>query len=284
MLVRPHLVASHYGRSTGAARARWSVAFDGEPPLASGEISGPELGPGALREVGVAEFLAPLVTAPRRATLQVEITIGAERATNTWPLWFFPERPWHALAGLALDDPGGVLAGLERLAPRILPLDPRWHATQLPGSVRAIIATGWSPGLAAFVQAGGRALLVQGEHAEGPLPAGAMPFWREALRVAEPHAAWGDFPHDGWAGLQFFGCATDRALALDGHPEAEVLLRRIDTRSMATHAYIARLPLGRGHLIASTLRFGGGHGEQPAGIERNTAAAHLLACLARSLL
>jgi hypothetical protein len=101
--------------------------------------------------------------------------------------------------------------------------------------------------------------------------------------VIEPHPAWGDFPHTGWAGLQFFGCATDHALDLSEHPEAMPILRRIDTRTVASHAYIAALPYGQGRMIISTLRFQGGHGEQPSGITRNTATAYLLACLARSL-
>src|SRR5262249_24589412 len=83
MLVRPHLLASQYGRASGASHVRWSVAFDGEQPFAAGEVAGPALGPGALRELGVAEFLAPPVTAPRRATLRVELSIGDEQAANS---------------------------------------------------------------------------------------------------------------------------------------------------------------------------------------------------------
>jgi hypothetical protein len=112
-----------------------------------------------------------------------------------------------------------------------------------------------------------------------------MPFWREALRVCEPHPAWGDFPHDGWAALQFYGCATDHALdtAASGLPVAPIL-RRIDTRTMHIHDYAAELAWGTGRLIVSTLRFAGGHGDQPVGVARNTAASYLLSCWARYLI
>jgi hypothetical protein len=44
------------------------------------------------------------------------------------------------------------------------------------------------------------------------------------------------------------------------------------------------LEWGAGRLIITTLRLQGGHGDQPAGIERSPAAAYLLACWVRHLL
>jgi hypothetical protein len=102
-----------------------------------------------------------------------------------------------------------------------------------------------------------------------------MPFWREAIRIIEPHPSWGDFPHSGWAGLPFYGCACDFALDLAG-TAAVPILRRLDARTMALHAYVAELPIGRGRAIISTLRMEGGQGDQPSGIAQNTAAAYLL--------
>jgi hypothetical protein len=45
---------------------------------------------------------------------------------------------------------------------------------------------------------------------------------------------------------------------------------------MAVHAYAAVLPHGAGRLLATTLRFGGGLGEQAAGLGRNVCAQGLL--------
>ncbi|HEU5089324.1 MAG TPA: hypothetical protein VFT99_17835, partial [Roseiflexaceae bacterium] len=59
--------------------------------------------------------------------------------------------------------------------------------------------------------------------------------------------------------------------------------RRIDVRTLATHEYAAEFGYGAGRMIVSTLRFAGGHGEQPVGITRNTAARYLLACWVRYL-
>jgi hypothetical protein len=271
-LIRPHLIASHYGAAAGPARVRWQVGFAGETPLAQGEhtTSGP-LAPGDLREVLVAEFLAPSVSAPRELLLRAELEIGGERAANEWPLWVFPANPWAKLRGVALLDPGERLADLRALAPGC--------ADNLRGA-RAAIATAWTEELDAFVRAGGGAVLLADE-GPGPVATREMPFWREAVRVVEPHPAWGDFPHGGWAGAQFFGCATDRALELPA--EARPILWRLDARTMAAHAYALEQPWGEGRLVISTLRFAGGHGTQPAGLARNTAAGYLLRCFAEHI-
>ncbi|MBC8074527.1 MAG: glycoside hydrolase, partial [Chloroflexales bacterium] len=163
--------------------------------------------------------------------------------------------------------------------------DLRALAPGLTGELRgaqATIATAWSAELDAFVRAGGGAVLLQLGAAPGPLATHEMPFWREAVRVVEPHTAWGDFPHGGWAGAQFFGCATDWALELPA--SAQPILWRLDARTMAAHAYAVELEWGAGRLIVTTLRFEGGAGTQPLGVARNTAAAYLLRCFVASLL
>jgi hypothetical protein len=155
----------------------------------------------------------------------------------------------------------------------------------LRGSTFVVVASAWTRALSAYTRSGGRVVLIQdGDGPPGPVATAAMPFWREALRLCEPHPAWGDFPHDGWAGLQFFGCATD--YALDTQPLGGLtrpILRRIDTRTAAIHDYAAELTWGDGRVIVSTLRLYGGAGEQPSGIARNTAAAYLLLCWVRYL-
>jgi hypothetical protein len=79
--------------------------------------------------------------------------------------------------------------------------------------------------------------------------------------------------------LQFYGCATDRALDARGAGDtARPILRRVDTRTLAVHDYATELRWGHGRVIVSTLRFEGGLGDQPSGIGRNTGAAYLLRC------
>ncbi|MFL5806473.1 MAG: hypothetical protein ACJ8CR_32700, partial [Roseiflexaceae bacterium] len=125
-LVRPHLIASHYGASAGRARLAWEVAFDGEAPFVTGETETAfALQPGDLRELAVAEWVAPEVAAPRRATLRASAEIGGERAENAWPLWFYPRDYWAGLGGVALLDPPGRLRDLHQIIPNIALIDHR---------------------------------------------------------------------------------------------------------------------------------------------------------------
>ncbi len=111
-----------------------------------------------------------------------------------------------------------------------------------------------------------------------------MPFWREAVKLLEPHEAWGDFPHEGWTDLQFAGCATDQALDLGQVTErVRPILRRVDARTAAVHDYAAEVSWGAGRLIVSTLRFEGSRGDQPRGLQRNTGASYLLSQWVRAL-
>ncbi|MBK9941227.1 MAG: glycoside hydrolase [Kouleothrix sp.] len=288
--VRAHLIAAHYGATHGPAQLRWQVACAGEPPFAHGQDQPRfELQPGTLRELTVAEFAMPAAGAPRRATLSVELAIGAEQAHNSWPLWIFPRDPWRGARAIGLYDPLGRLSDLQQIAPGMQQLgalaDDSADQQAAGTPPRLIIATAWAPALASFVAGGGRAILLQPEAAPaGPLPALAMPFWREAIRLAEPHPAWGDFPLDDALAMQLFGCAADHALDMAGYSGAwQPIMRRLDARTMHLHEYAAELVWGRGRLIVSTLRFAGGQGAQPAGIAANTAAAYLLWCWASYL-
>ncbi len=276
--VRPHLLVSHYGSTCEHAQLTWTVDMAGGAALAQGETTTPAaLEPGSLREVAIVELMAPNVETPRRATVSTSVRIGSETAANAWPLWFFPKDGWCGLADIALVDPAGRLDDLHVIVHNL--------GDSLDHSSTAI-ATAWTTEVEAFVADGGCAILLQSDGGPpGPVPVVAMPFWREAVKIIEPHPAWGDFPHDGWVGLQFFGCATDCALStMESGREVAPILRRLDARTMRVHDYAAELIWGRGRVIVSTLRFEGGLGEQPRGIARNVAAAYLLSCWVRYLL
>jgi hypothetical protein len=267
--VRAHLIASHYGRSRAPARLGWRVELPDETILAEGEVETSPLEPGTVRELTIAEFAVPEVDEPVQASLQATVEIGEEGSENSWPLWFFPPDPWQEVESFSLLDPLRRLVGLEDLAP-------------IGPDGNGVVATCWTQELEDHVQHGSSAiLLLASKEPSGPFITRPMPFWREAVKVLEPHPAWGDFPHEGWVNLQFFGLATDHAL--DVHSGARPILRRLDARTMEVHDYAAETAFGNGRLIVSTLRFDGSLGEQPLGIKRNTAAAYLLSRWVRYL-
>jgi hypothetical protein len=247
-----------------------------------------------VRQVAVAELVAPHAGRPQRATLRATLRIAAETAANEWTVWVFPSDPWRGLGGVGLLDPAGRLADLPALAPGLVPAQTDTGAgghtsgtrigpfTSCAAEQGVVVATLWTEELADWVARGGAAVLLQSHGAPGPFATARLPFWREALKLAEPHPAWGDFPIDE-VGVQFSACAPDCALSTAGAP-VEPLLRRIDTRSAAVHDYAAVCAWGAGRLIVSTLRPEGGLGDQPLGLARSPAASHMLACWVRYLL
>ena len=237
--VRAHLIASNYTAFHGPARLTWQAAFSGKAPLAEGEAA-VELVPGRAQELIVAQFLAPKVAHPRRVTLQASIETGGYSATNTWPLWIYPPTPWAGMAPFLLLDPLGVLTDLPRLMPDLCQVcDP---GREIPPQDAVLVCTAWNAQAGALVAGGGRAILLQQRDGPpGPLPVVACPYWREALKLAEPHPAWGDFPHND-PGLQFYAlaadCALDAAALMHSSRQAgsaAPLLRRLDTRGLDLH-------------------------------------------------
>ena len=299
-VVRAHVVASNYSRQPiDYHDTNWAIRDDAARILANcQEQMDFILQPGEVREVSIAEFDVPPVDRPMRVTLDV----AAADANNRWSLWFFPAAPAEVPC-LRVIDPAGRL---ENAAAQ-----QRGPAYELGAWVRSddaaavVLATAWTDEVRDHLHRGGRAIVLLSGHGQAArsqesfrtaLPGSweavqakrlltplAMPFWREAIKLIEPHPAWGDFPHDGFCDLQFFGMATDHALDSAKLSGARPILRRVDARTAAVHDYAVELEMGTGRLIVSTLRFEGGLGEQPVGLSRNTAAAYLLSCWVKYL-
>jgi hypothetical protein len=126
-------------------------------------------------------------------------------------------------------------------------------------------------------------LLQQGN---GPLPSRRLPFWREAIKLFQPHPVWEVFPQRGYTDMQFFGLAGDLAFdterfsqVLPGLRDVRPLLRRLDARTFEMTDYIVEARVGAGLLVACALRLQGGAGAQPFGWQRNPAGGFLLSTL-----
>ncbi|HZJ09211.1 MAG TPA: hypothetical protein VFD39_05910, partial [Trueperaceae bacterium] len=246
----------------------WSVVTPAGGVVATGrETSTVDFVPGHVAEVGIARFEAPEVASPTRIDLNVVVSIGgAAVSENEWPLWVFPRRELAGAPSVRLVDPEGLWQGVELIVNVVdSSVDRSPH-----------LCSEWTPETEAFVHAGGAALVLVRGRPDDLVPSLVKPFWREGVKVIEPHPAWGDFPHDGWTDLQFFGLTTDRVLTVDGERGHEPLLRRVDARDMSVNDYAVVMRIGKGRLLATTLRFAGGMGEQAMGLGRNICAQELL--------
>jgi hypothetical protein len=64
--------------------------------------------------------------------------------------------------------------------------------------------------------------------------------------------------------------------AIHGLDEVRPIFHRLDTRDFRVSEYLLEARLGRGVLLACSLRLAGGQGRQPTGLRRNVAGQALL--------
>ncbi|MCS6775274.1 MAG: glycoside hydrolase family 2 TIM barrel-domain containing protein [Chloroherpetonaceae bacterium] len=282
---------AHHGADTRVVSARYALIPASSPdcPADAGavEVTASALPAGDVRQLGLIRIIAPDVHVMTRYELRVRVALESGGSVeNVWPLWFAPRPDWSVLPEWYACDPAQKLTGLEAHGGR-------WHdvsagvVADLPaGSV--LVATRWVEPIASFVRRGGQAVVFV-ETGDG-LPVQSCPFWREAMKLFEPHLVWRAFPHEGFTDLHFYGLGPDCVLlpgALqEQFPDAtwRPVLRRVDARTYAVTDYLteAVFPSG-GRLLASTLRPHGGLGDQPDGLLRHTAGVCLLVAVLSAL-
>ncbi len=260
-----------------ANRLRWSLCDQAGIVLADGESATPALAAEASpRELAAISFALPETDCAQIVTLRVELP-GV--AVNHWPLYVYPQPQWPV--ALALYDPAGCLSQLDALpAERIADVG--------EAAGRPLIAGLIDDAVLAYIRTGGSAIALQ--TGAGRLPTVGLPFWRESIKLLYPHPLLSGFPHHGSADLQFYALATDHAIdsrqlaaALPGLRSLAPVIGRLDARLFTVTDYLIDLAIGQGRLIASTLRFGGGAGDQPVGLSASPAAQHLLNAMVAAL-
>src|SRR4029077_14230064 len=114
---------------------------------------------------------------------------------------------------------------------------------------------------------------------------------RESIKLIYQHPILEGFPHQGYADLQFYHLATDYAVdtervrsQFDDVKQIQPVIRRLDARQFTLLDYLVEIQIGQGTLLASTLRFGGGVGDQVSGLQHNIAGRHLLSLMMNYLL
>jgi hypothetical protein len=226
------------------------------------------------QEIATLTFRLPPATLPSELCLEAEFSSPTFRARNTWSFWIYPKRQPQPAAAAALYDPSFLLTEVEELL-AIPPLAER-SSPPANGLVLASALPDWAED---FLKSGGRMILLQWE--DGPLPALRRPFWREAIRIFAPHPLWEAFGPGGE--LRFLGVSSDVSFdlarldqALPALDEVHPIFRRLDGRDFRVSEYLLEARIGRGVLLACSLRLAGGLGRQPSGLRRNVAGHALL--------
>ncbi len=218
-------------------------------------------------EIAHIDLVLPDVPRPEQWTLVVKL---GDHITNHWPLWLYPQPPDFA-AHTTFYDPSGALPDFQHL--------PRHDFAT--ADTRILITCAYTPDVKSFIESGGQAILLQ--IGPGTVPTIAKSFWSMSLVLLENHPVLAQIPHDGVAGLQFYHLAADYAFDTSqiqaAIPEArhlKTVVRGLDMRLFTVFDYLLALEIGKGRLLASTLRFSGGRGDQVRSLEANILGRFLL--------
>lgn len=275
---RFHFVLHNTGEALSAnAYFEWRIVdMDGNLQMGGSYPLPAEPWLGRPYKVATVQQELPGVVSPAEFRLNARICDGAREIENQWPLWIYPKLQ-HDAATFAVYDPNGCLSDWGELFAQESTIDLE-SCVELPS---VLVVTTLTLRLLEYLRAGGKVLLIQ--QGCNPLPVRQVPFWRESIKLLYPHPIWSRFPHRGFTDLQFFGLATDFAFDTSRIKEflrdlhlARPLLRRLDAREFHVTDYMIEIHIGRGRLVASTLRFQGGAGAQPSGLRRNVVGHYLL--------
>lgn len=275
------IVLSQSGSGLPAGNMQWSLVDENDSVIQSGSHSYPvKLPKHEPEEIAHIYFTAPEIDKAQSYQLVVELEHGV---SNHWSLWIYPVIvQWPR--EIVMYDPSGSLAYLDDVFQGARRID------NLADAENSLILTSvFTEEVRRYVNDGGRAIVLQTR--EGSLPVKACPFWREAIKLLYKHPVLEPFPHQGFADLQFYHLATDYAVDTEhilsqfsGITDVRPIIRRLDARQFTLLDYLVELKIGQGRVLVSTLRFGGGAGDQVDGLQRNIAGRHLLYLLMSYLL
>ncbi len=214
-------------------------------------------------EIARIALTVPEISNAQEWRLQVSLEGICE---NQWSVWFYPVQT-DLLRDVTIYDPSGGFAVNA--------------AVFAPQSDYVLLTTVFTEQVRKWVAAGGRAILLAEQG--GGLPVSGVPFWRESIKLLYKHPLLAEFPHQGYADLQFYHLATDHALdtaqltaVIPELKQITPIIQRLDARLFTLSDYLIELKIGSGTLLASTLHFNGGAGDQVNGLDSNPAGQFLL--------
>jgi hypothetical protein len=268
------IVLSHSGKDIAAGELVWQLLDANSHVVESGKnlIEAASSGHVPI-EIASITFTAPMTETAQQYRLEVELEGGI---CNQWPLWIYPAvTTW--LDSIAVFDPAGALSNLDDLVEGAKRVRNLADFAETP----VLLTSVFTSEVQDYVTGGGRAVVLQ--MGMGGLPVKPCPFWRESIKLFYQHLILDDFPHQGYANLQFYHLATDCALdtpqliaEMPAINRIQPLIRRLDARQFRVLDYLVEVQIGAGTMLLSTLRFGGGMGDQVNGLKANIAGRHLM--------
>jgi hypothetical protein len=264
-----HVVASNYSRGDIACpKAVWELS-DGFETYAEGMVeSGKRIASGSVEELIYISTRLPEVKKPLSLRLKVSMIYEGGRVENQWPVWVFPDGRYPAPLAL-YDVTGSFIALGENYA--VYPL--KDNETPPGGSI--VVTNRITPAVESYLRDGGRVFFMQ--RGDGCLPVKKTAFWREGMVREFPHEILKGLDRNVYDDLKYFSLATDTAIDTFELKEfkAVPVIRRYDCREFEATDYMVELEVGKGRMIATTLRLEGGMGKQPNSMKYSPFACYL---------
>ena len=261
-----HILLSNYGeRDISSVTAKWQLSERGAE-LLSGVLSCAGAACGEVREICCVRFKLPCAGSPKTCALRVTAMYEGGEVSNEWPVFIYPE-PLIIRNPAGLYDPSGLFDGIDTFC-EIVGLN---DGAAIDAGLRAVLTSRLTPEVETYVRSGGWALLAQ--RGKGILPTVSVPFWREGMVCRDFTSFWNQLPHSHWADdLRFFSVAPDTAFDINGCAAfggVQPIVRRYDCRSWIATDYMCEITMGKGTLLATTMRLDGGMGKQPQSLGHN---------------
>jgi len=242
---------------------KWRLVA-GEQTLGTGQFQ-VEHTPYCTTQLGQIEVKLPQVSRPQACRLEAMLAAGERQVGNCWALWLVPADAALPPSVACYGEPQYTwLCSWQEL--------PRVTARELDRDKTGVVLTErLDDALVAFLRAGGRVVLAAGEGLVRPhtpnfgyvkyffTPPANYPPYEDGQNgtIIADHPLWGDYPHQGYADLQFFRL-IDGSPPIDLEPlclaEGEPVLRAIH-RYPVFHplGYLVERQVGRGRLVLCAL-------------------------------
>lgn len=277
------IFASHFGQQAMEdAELTWTLTTSPDDTVRrQGHVLELDIPKASVKELATIEVGMPILPSPCAATLSARLKDDHHDIINDWKVWLLPpDDPAARTTHIGLYTPTPAhpsLANVSKTFAHARPWEP-------PGETAdVLIATGVDKQVIDYVASGGT-LLLQAPPSDATIRTQFMPRWPlsdfvniSATLIDETSSALAGLPHDGFCDYQFYhliartiedtpiaGYVKGRAEAFNLDRFAEritPIIRVFHTEANAGYLFEARL--GRGRVLATTLRFAENVGSFP---------------------
>ncbi len=257
---RLHILCSNYGADTITYPVIRYEILDGDRVILSNELeSDAIINRGEVKKIGYIRERLPEVDRPKTYTLKVSMG----DTVNRWPIFVY-ERNEKVEKRIGVYDPAHLFGDYLNDCIEIN------DEEEVKGS-DMVVTSRLTPSIKAYANEGGKVFFVQ--RGKGNLPAKqGIPFWRESFIQSYDHPILQGMDKSSYMeDLRYFSVSTNSAFdsfAMEGY-NVKPILRRYDTRLWNAHDYMKEVSIGKGAIIATTLRLEGGEGKQPYSFGHN---------------